>query len=181
MNTMIRSLFLMALVASPLFVRAQQPSDAQKLKWILGSDKGAPQVKLDRGFKPSGEISAVGSLVAIEGKIYFKTADHSFLTKEKVFPYPELFFEIQPSQLHAYEPLLSQKLMKGKSITYTGPLRIKGNWAYERASVNFSSGHYFGLVWVDAATKVDKSPEGDWTDFQKRANASAIVEKPKRQ
>lgn len=180
MNVIFKSLLMMALAASPLLAQSREPSDAQKLKWILGSEKGAPQIRLDRRFKPEGEINAVGTIVAVEGKLYFKTADHPFL-KEKVFPYPELFFEIQPSQQHAYAPLLTQEILQGKSIKYSGPLRIKGNWAYERASVNFSSGHYFGLVWVDAATRVQTSPAGDWTEFQKRLKASAAVETPKRE
>ena len=78
------------------------------------------------------------------------------MPKDNRFPYPELFFELHLSESYAYRPLIEADITKKHRVLYEGPLRIRGNWAYEGAF------HIFGVVWVDDITKVAESPEADW-------------------
>lgn len=150
-------------------VSADEPaaklSDEQKLELILAGKDELSRGERIRGFAPEGEIDAVGRLVTIGKKVYFKTADQSFIPEGKRFPYPELFLELHLSESHAYAPLIEQNITRRSHALYAGPLRIQGNWAYEGAF------HIFGVVWVDAATKVNDSPEGDWGPWLKKHNA----------
>jgi hypothetical protein len=157
--------FVVALVwliaSGATFSLAADLTDAEKLALILDGKNQFTRAERMKGFEPEGVIDAVGRLVALEGKVYFKTADQSYIAEGRRFPYPELFFELHLTEAYAYRPLLEQGIVKGTRILHTGPLRIRGNWAYERPY------HLFGLVWVDEVAKVETSPEGDWATYRK--------------
>lgn len=140
-------------------------SDEEKLSLIFEGKDTFTRTERIRKFAREGEIDAVGRLVAIDKKVYFKTADQSYIPKDKRFPYPELFLELHLSESHAYTPLIDQGFTKRHRILYDGPLRIRGNWAYEGAF------HIFGVVWVDEASKVAESPKGDWGPWLKKRHA----------
>lgn len=127
--------------------RAAEPSDEEKLARILAGKNELTRAQRIKGFAAEGPIEATGRLVTIDGKVYFKTADQSYIPADKRFPYPELFFELHLSEDYAYRPLLKAGLVKDRAAVFDGPIRIRGNWAYERPY------HIFGLVWVDAVEK----------------------------
>lgn len=158
---------LIVVVTSDIVV-AEEPSkltDEEKLALILAGKDELPRGERIRGFAAEGEIDAVGRLVTIGKTVYFKTVDQSFIPEGKRFPYPELFLELHLSESHAYAPLVEQDITRRGRALYDGPLRIQGNWAYEGAY------HIFGVVWVDTATKVADSPEGDWGPWLKKRSA----------
>lgn len=117
---------------------AGEPTDAEKLKFILAGKDEIPRANRIKDFDGEGVIDAVGRLVAIDGKVYFKTADQSYIREGRRFPYPELFFELHLGEEYAYRPLIRQGIIKGKSIAHDGPIRIKGNWAYETGAATLS-------------------------------------------
>lgn len=136
-------------------------TDSQKLELILAGKNEFPRAYRMKSFEPEGEIDAVGRLVAIDGKVYFKTADQSYIPALRRFPYPELLFELHLSETYAYRPLIEAGLVRNRRILHDGSIRIQGNWAYERPY------HIFGVVWVDKVSKVDSSPERDWQPWLK--------------
>ncbi len=141
---------------------ARQLTDEQKLALIMEDKDNHPRLKRVRTFADEGAFDAVGRLVQIDRKVYFKTADQSYIPEGKRFPYPELFLELHLSESHAYQPLIDQKITRKHRLLYDGPLHIRGNWAYEGAF------HIFGVVWVDEATKVTESPAADWGPWLKK-------------
>ncbi|PQO25662.1 hypothetical protein C5Y96_22845 [Blastopirellula marina] len=167
------------LVAFSDHVAADEPAakltDEEKLALIIAGKDELPRGERIKDFASEGEIDAVGRLVTIGKTVYFKTADQSFIPEGKRFPYPELFLELHLSENHAYAPLVQQNITRRGRALYDGPLRIQGNWAYEGAY------HFFGVVWVDAASKVTTSPETDWSPWLKKRNARAKSTKPSSQ
>ena len=139
-----------------------QLSDKKKLKLISADIDDIPNAYRLQNFVKYGEVVFVGKLVTIGHKIYFKTADQSYIPEDRRFPYPELFFELYLSQIpDAYRPLYKAKIIKKNILNYDGPIQIKGNWAYD------SRTNFFVLTWVDEVTKVSESPEGDWSTWLK--------------
>jgi len=162
------AIVLALLIASSLPpARAGDLSDAGKLKLTLDGKNQFTRAQRIKDFAPEGVIEAVGRLVSVDGRVYSKTADQSYIPEGLRFPYPELFFELHLSEDYAYRPLIQQGVIKGNRIAHDGPIRIKGNWAYERPY------HIFGLVWVDEVAKVAVSPEADWTSFLKSSGRKA--------
>lgn len=157
------SLLFCCAAASPLRgeEKTTKLSDAEKLEIINRGQDDFSRGQRIRDFAKEGAIDAVGRFVAIDKKIYFKTADQSYIPAEERFPYPELFLECHVSETHAYQPLFEQSILQNRKVLYDGPVRIQGNWAYEGAF------HIFGLVWVDEATKVATAPEVDWGPWLK--------------
>jgi hypothetical protein len=146
------ALALLCLASSLPLARADEPSDAEKLKHILDGKNQFTRAQRMKRFEPEGEIDTVGRLVEINGKVYFKTADQSYIPEGRRFPYPELFLELHLSETYAYRPLIEQGIIQARRVAHDGRIRIKGNWAYERPY------HIFGLVWVDEVTKVAAIP-----------------------
>lgn len=150
-------------------------SDEKKLALILAGKNEIPRSDRIRNFAHEGEFEAVGRLVTIGKTVYFKTADQSFIPEGKRFPYPELFLELHLTESHAYAPLIQNDITQKNRALYDGPLRIRGNWAYEGAY------HIFGIVWVDEVSKVADSPEADWGPWLEKRNATERSTKPTNQ
>lgn len=131
-------------------------TDEEKLAIILDGKEEFSRAKRIQDFAREGEFNATGRLVTINKKVYFKTADQSFIPQGKRFPYPELLLELHLSEDYAYKPLIEQNITKNNRALYSGPLRIQGNWAYESAF------HIFGVVWIDEVSKVAECSEADW-------------------
>ena len=126
---------------------AGEPTDADKVGEIAAGKEKFDRSYRIKTFAKEGEIDAVGRFVEVGGKVYFKTADQSYIPEKGRFPYKEVFFEVHTSQEFAYRPLIARGVLKGAKVLDPGPVRVKGNWAYEAPY------HIFGLVWVDEAGK----------------------------
>jgi hypothetical protein len=127
---------------------AAEPTDAEKLARIAAGKETLDRAYRIRTFAKEGEIDAEGRFVMVDGKVYFKTSDQSYIPESGRFPYPELFFEVHTSQDYAYRPLIANGILKGNRVLDFGPVRVKGNWAYEAPF------HIFGLVWVDDVNRI---------------------------
>ncbi len=125
-----------------------EPGDEEKLAHILAGRNDFTRAQRMKDFASEGAIEAVGQLVNLQGKVYFKTSDQAYIPDGKRFPYPELFFEVHLTEDYAYRPLTAAGLVKNRAAIYSGPIRVRGNWAYERPY------HLFGLVWVDSVEKI---------------------------
>lgn len=168
LNTAIALAVLLCPVSSLQLVVAEKPeqelTDARKLELSLAGRNEFPRAYRIRAFEPVGQIDAVGRLVTIDGKVYFKTADQSYIPASRRFPYPELLFELHLSENYAYRPLIEQGIVRKRQVLHEGPIHIQGNWAYERPY------HIFGVVWVDKVSKVETCPESDWASWLKSRN-----------
>ncbi|UUO04666.1 hypothetical protein M4951_14850 [Blastopirellula sp. J2-11] len=153
--------------ASPLLAgekTAPKLTDEQKLAIILNGVNEFPRADRMRQFAKEGSIDAVGRLVTIGKSVYFKSADQSYIPEGKRFPYPELLLELHLTETHAYQPFMEHEFVKNRNVLYDGPVRIKGNWAYEAPY------HIFGLVWVDEASKAPTYPDVDWGPWMEKRN-----------
>jgi hypothetical protein len=130
---------------------ADRELDATRLRQFQVDGESLSRSERRDRFEHEGEIEAVGSLIGIEDRVYFKTSDQSFIPSKKRFPYAQLYFEIYVSEKYSHRSLIDQSILGSSGqVVYTDAIRVRGNWAYDFPI------HHLVLTWVDATEKVPK-------------------------